>query len=71
MAGVVVIDWAIWIFLFLHFLVRKGCVESYDVRTIPDLLDGWLHLCGLFLRVRDTVKMIPKGHKYHIDLMQF
>ena len=60
---------AVWIFfLFLHFLVRKGCFEAYDVCTIPDLPHDWLHLCVALLRVRDTVNTMPKGHKHRIDL---
>ena len=59
---------AVWNFLFLHFLVQKGCVEAYDVRTIADLPDGWLHLCVSLLRVRDTVNAMPKGHNERIDL---
>ena len=56
------------IFLFLHFLVQKGCVEAYDVRTIPDLPHSWLHLCVSLLRVHDTVNTMLKGHKYRNDL---
>ena len=59
---------AVWIFLFPYFLVRKGCVEAHDMRTIPDLPDGWLHLCVSLLRLSDTVNTMPKGHKYRIDL---
>ena len=48
--------------------MRKGCIEAYDLRTILDLLDSWLHLCVAFLQVRDIVNTMHKRHKYRIDL---
>ena len=52
----------------MQFLVQKGCIEAYDVQTIPDLPDGWLHLCVSLLRVCDTANTMPKGHKDRVDL---
>ena len=38
------------------------------VGAIPDLPDGWLHLCDSLLHFRDIGNTTPKGHMYRIHL---